>query len=122
ADNVTTKQQVIKLLRHLTKRREDLASRGFWLFLLPVDRVVRGVYLERTGEAARFRPWWAVLPLCNHLGSLSLEWATMIGRNGDGLWWWSLPTLREDFYEAIESQAMPTLRGIRSLDDFVDFA
>ncbi len=119
---MTTKKEVLRILRPLAKGRADLAIRGHWLFVLPIDRLVRGIFFERIGEAARFRPWWAVMPLCNHVGSVLLDWATTIGRGGDGLWWWSLPTLREELYEAIESQAMPTLRSIQSLDDFVDFA
>ncbi len=119
---MTTKQEVSRILKPLVKSRSDLTVRGYWLLLRPIDRLVQGVVLERTGEAARFRPWYAVLPLCNRFNSLSLDWATMIGRGGDGLWWWSLSTLQEELYDAIEKQAMPTLHATRSLDDFVDFA
>jgi hypothetical protein len=117
---MTTLRQVKRLLIPLIRRNGDLAPYGRWLILKPVRHVLRGILIERTGEASRFRPWWAVSHLCDPLDSFPLNWATMIHRGG--LWQWENPTIQEELFEAIEQQALPTLRAIESLADFVEFA
>ncbi len=38
------------------------------------------------------------------------------------LWYWDDPSVRDDLFAAIEEQALPQLRAIQTLDDFVAFA
>jgi hypothetical protein len=93
---------------------------GRWLFLRPVSHLLRGILIERTGEASRFRAWWAVAPLCEPEKLFPLNWA--VGIKPTSHWTWSNPMLREELYGAIENQALPSLRAIQTLDDFVAYA
>lgn len=95
---------------------------GRWLFLKPVRHLLRAVLIERTGEAARFRPWWAVAPLCEPADAFPLNWATMIDSPARRLWFWDDDGMPADFARAIERRVLPQLRAIETLDDFVAFA
>jgi hypothetical protein len=117
---MTTVRQVSRLLLPFTERHSDLALVGRWLFLRPVSHLLRGILIERTGEASRFRAWWAVAPLCEPELLFPLNWA--VGIKPTSRWTWSNPKLREELYSAIEGQALPGLRAIQTLDDFVAYA
>jgi hypothetical protein len=116
---MTTSRQVKQLLSPLLERHDDLAVIGHWLIVRPVRHVLRGVILERTGDASRFRPRWAVTNLCEPQTSFPVSWGAMIV--GKGRWRWDNPTLQNDLFHAIEEQALPSLRSIQTLDDFVAF-
>jgi hypothetical protein len=117
---MTTVRQVKKLLAPLAARHDDLELVGFTLYLKPVRHLLRGVIIERTGEAGRFRVPWAIMSLCEPRHSLPLNWGANVYPNR--LWLWSNPTLQDDLYQAIEEQALPALRAIATLDDFFTFA
>ena len=120
---MTTVRQVKKLLTPLLERHDDLHLNGRWLIVKPVRHVLRGVLIERTGEARQFNPSWAVGYLCEPAESVPLNWATMIHPPVAGrLWYWDDPSVRDDLFSAIEEQALPRLRAIQTLDDFVAFA
>jgi hypothetical protein len=93
---------------------------GRWLLLRPVSHLLRGILIERTGEASRFRTWWAVAPLCEPEQHFPLNWA--VGIKPTSRWTWRNPKLQEELYSAIEDQALPGLRSIQTLDDFVTYA
>ena len=120
---MTTARQVKRLFGPLLTRHDDLYLNGHWLMVKPVRHVLRGILIERTGEAGRFRPWWAVGYLCEPAETIPLNWATRIRQPGDNqLWFWDDPTIGRDLFAAIEEQALPRLRAIQTLDDFVTFA
>lgn len=118
---MTTVRQVKKLLAPLAERHDDLELVGFTLYLKPVRHLLRGVTIDRTGDAARFRVRWPVRNLCEPRETLPFTWAGHVYPS-EGLWFWSNPSLRDDLYQAIEEQALPGLRAIETLDDFFTFA
>lgn len=120
---MTTVRQIKKLLTPLLERHDDLYLSGQWLLLKPVRHLLRGVVIDRTGEAARFRPRWAVMSLCVPQDFFPLNWGAMIRRAGPvRLWFWDAPSLQADLFSAIENQALPQLRAMQTLEDFVAFA
>lgn len=117
---MTTVRQVKRVLSPLLERHNDLAIVGPWLMLKPVRHVLRGVVIDRRGEASRFMPRWAAMSLCEPRTTFPISWGGMI--RGSSGWYWSNPTLQDDLIKAIEEQALPPLRAIRTLDDFFAFA
>lgn len=117
---MTTARQVKQLLTPLIERHNDLALNGHWVMLKPVRNVLRGIVIDRTGDAARFTPRWAVMSLCEPRTTFPISWGEMI--KGNRLWQWANPSLQADLFHAIEEQALPPLRAIQTLDDFVAFA
>jgi hypothetical protein len=117
---MTTARQIRRLLLPLVERHDDLVLKGQWLMLKPVRHVLRGVLIDRTGEARRFRSYWAVLHLCEPHDTFPFTWGNRI--YGSGHWEWEASTLQEELFQAIEQQALPPLRAIQSLADFVEFA
>ena len=116
---MTTLPQVKRLLAPLVDLHDDLTLVGRWLFLKPVHHVLRGILIERINDAARFRAWWAVTYLCEPEERFPLNWAMGIKPTRD--WTWDNPALQKQLFAAIEEQALPQLRSIQSLDDFVRF-
>ncbi len=117
---MTTLRQVKRLLAPLVERHDDLVLVGHWLMLKPVRHLLRGVVIDRRGEAGRFMPRWAVANLCEPQRSFPITWGEMIRRLGS--WAWADPLLQAQLFAAIEEQALPLLRAIQTLDDFFAFA
>jgi hypothetical protein len=110
-------------MRPLLQRHSDLVMVGPWIMIKPVRHVLRGIILDRTGEAIRFRPTWAIIFLCEPKDSFSLNWGALLSNRSPkpGLWEWSDPSLQETLYAVIEQEALPLLRPIETLDDFAAF-
>jgi hypothetical protein len=119
---MTTVRQVKRLLTPFVERHDDLELVGRWLYLKPVRHVLRAILIERTGEADRFRPWWAVAPLCEPQKAFPLNWATQITSPARRLWFWKDDDTPFNLAASIELRALPSLRAIETLDDFVAFA
>ena len=117
---MTTLRQVNRLLKTFTGSHSDLSLVGRWLYLKPVRHLLRGILIERIGDASRFRVWSAVAPLCEPEEFFPLNWATIVRPTSD--WSWNNPDLQKQLYASLEEQALPQLRAITSLDDFVTFA
>ncbi len=119
---MTTQRQVKTLLSPLLEAHTDVELVGRWLYLKPVRHLLRAILIERTGEADRFRPWWVVAPLCEPEETFPLNWATPITSQARRLWFWKDDDMSVDLAAAIELRALPNLRSIATLDDFVAFA
>lgn len=77
---MTTAAQIKKLLRPVVDRYDDLTLVGRWIILKPVRHLARGIVIDNTGEAKRFRPFWAVIDLCEPLERFPLNWGEMYDR------------------------------------------
>jgi hypothetical protein len=122
---MTTARQVKKLLNSVVEHFEDLAVSGRWLIVKPVRHVAWGIVIDSTGEAARFRPFWAVVDLCEPREKFPLNWGQMFGHpthKTHRLWFWDDPTIHDGLIEALQTRVLPLLRPIETLDDFVTFA
>jgi hypothetical protein len=119
---MTTAAQIKRLTKPLLERRNDLVLIGEWIVLKPVHHVARAILIDRTGEAKRFRPTWAVIDLVEGLDIFPLNWGQRLGHPTNSLWFWDDPTIQDALIEVIERVALPILSPIQSLDDFVSFA
>jgi hypothetical protein len=117
---MTTLRQIKKLVQPLLAQHTDLVLFGQIIFVKPVRHVLRGILIDRTGEAIRFRPRWAVVPLCAPTQHFYLNWGAMLYK--PGLWEWSDPSIAAALVDVVERDALPILRSVESLDDFVAFA
>jgi hypothetical protein len=119
---MTTAAQIKRLVRPLLARHDDLVLKGQWIFLRPVHHVARFILIDRTGEAARFRPRWGATPLVDRTDVLSIGWGAMLSHPVGVLWMWDDPTIQDALIEVVESQALPHLRALETLDQFVAFS
>jgi hypothetical protein len=119
---MTTATQIKRLIKPLLQRYGELALIGQWIVLKPVHHVVRGVLIDRSWEANRFRPTWAVVDLVERLEVFPINWGQQFAHPTNGSWKWDDPTIQEALIEALEQEVLPLLRPIVSLDDFVGFA
>lgn len=115
---MTTIAQVHKAMRPLLERHDDLAFVGRHLIVKPVHHILRFICIDRCSDPDRFVPHYVTnLPFLGYDG-WSLGSGYMIARPKT-LWKVSNPASIELMLDVIESEALPRLRGINSLDDYV---
>jgi hypothetical protein len=118
---MTTAAQVKKLVQPLLARHDDLVLSGNWLLLKPAHHVLRGILIDRTGRANRFRPRWAAMPLCEPEDFFILNWGAELYHPGTGLWDWGDPERQSVLTAIIEREALPAMRPLVTLDAFFDY-
>ena len=116
---MTTVAQVKQVVQPLLRRNPDLVLVGRDVFIKPVGHILRGISLMRSIDPKLFIPAWAVIFLFEPRDSLSFNWGQRIYKV---TWDVTNPDLQANMCEAIEEQALPLLRPIETIDDFVGFA
>lgn len=119
---MTTASQIRKLVKPLLERNPDLVLHGRWLFVMPVHHILRGIFFDRTGEAARCRPKWAVINLFRPTSNVDLKYGELLAGANGYLWYWDDPEMPSMLFNVIENYALPTIRKVVSIDDFVELA
>jgi hypothetical protein len=147
---MTTAAQVKRATHPLLERNCDLALVGRLVLIKPVRHLLRGIHVDRDIDPVNFEPTWFVNFLFRPGAGVSHRWGERLKREmpraptdaEEHTWFaqWVLP-IRERRYpksmegwvaydpavanemcEAIEREALPVLRAIQSIDDFVTFA
>jgi hypothetical protein len=121
---MTTAAQVKKLVRPLLERHSDLVLVGRWIFVKPVHHFVRGILIDNMLDPIKFRPRWAVIHLFQPRRSFSLDWGEMLyneGADRPGSWRISDPDIASALFREIEARALPALRAMKKLDDYLTF-
>lgn len=116
---MTTAADVKKVVQPLLQRNPDLVLVGRMVVIKPVHHVLRGVYIDRTSAASMFNPLWAAMILFNRWGTFSPHWGDRVYGGFLGL---GDTDLADKLCDAIEHEALPVLRPVQSLEDFVMFA
>ena len=116
---MTTVAQVKQVVQPLLQRNPDLVLVGRRVIIKPVRHILRGITLMRSINPSLFIPAWAVIFPFEPIDSFSLNWGERIYKV---TWDVTNPDLPAKMCEAIEEQALPLLRPIETIDDFVGFA
>jgi hypothetical protein len=116
---MTTVAHVKQVVQPLLQRNPDLVLVGRRVFIKPVRHILRGITLMRSINPSLFIPAWAVVFMFEPRGGFSLNWGERIYKVTWDVTNLDLPT---KMCEAIEEQALPLLRPIETIDDFVGFA
>ena len=117
---MTTMTQIKKVIKPILEKHNDLAFQGGIVVLKPVHHLVRGIILDRTSDATRFSLRWGVI----HSFRSSPVFSTGFGAElfPRMRWSWNNPNLSNDLIRALETEALPRLRNIQSLNDYVELA
>ena len=118
---MTTASQVKRALKPLLLRHPDLALVNRTIVVKPVRHVLRGILIDRTGNVDRFTPKWFAVHLFEQLHFTPLSWGSEIHRRSPSLWRWSNPQDLPLLFEKIETEALPQLQTISTIDSFADF-
>lgn len=121
---MTTAAQVKKMVRPVLARNPDLALVGRWLYVTPIEHFARAILIDRTAYADDFDPRWAVCHLFEQRTFFPLDWGIWLGNwrsPRPGLWRMTDPDVELSLLESIEKEALPVLRAMRTLDDFLAF-
>jgi hypothetical protein len=116
---MTTIAQVKEVVQPLLQHNPDLVVVGRRVFIKPIQHILRGISLGRSLDPKMFIPAWAVVFPFEPRDSLSLNWGERIYKVH---WDVTDPELPIHLREAVEEQALPRLRRIKTIEDFVRFA
>jgi hypothetical protein len=123
---VTTSRQIKELAAPLLARHDDLALAGRMIVLKPVHHLLRFVFINRTGDSDVYSPKWSATDLFHKLDDVPLGLGDSMLRDRREKhipWWlWSDPTAPKEFVEIVERVALPKLRAIQTLQDYLKFA
>jgi hypothetical protein len=121
---MTTVAQVRQLLRPLLDRHADLALVGRWLFVKPVHHFARAVLVGRVLNPAQFDPVWAVVHLFEYRRTFPLKWSEFLGNSTSrtpGIWDMADRDIGSKLVDEIERSALPRLRAMKTLGDYLDY-
>jgi len=115
---MTTLRQIKALVAPLLARHDDLVLVGNTVILKPLRHVLRGILIDRTGEAARCRPRTTCSELFVKTTRIPLGASEFLS-HPTGLWWINDPSVGETLAEVAERDALPKLRAVETIRDYV---
>jgi hypothetical protein len=118
---MTTIAQVREVVRPLLQRNPDLELVGRLIVVKPVHHILRGIYIDRSLDPQLFIPTWAVTFLFEPSESFSYNWGGRLSNRAHGVWDVGNPATSQVMCEEIEKEALPLLRPIQTIHDFIRF-
>lgn len=121
---MTTAAQVKRLVQPLLDKNPDLAWVGRQIYVKPIHHFARTVLIDRILDPDGFRPQWAVVHLFELERSFPLSWGEWLYKlSGPRPASWRIqdPDVGRMLTETIEANALPQLRAMRSLDDYLAY-
>lgn len=120
---MTTIAQVKQMVQPLLQRNSDLALVGRLVVIKPVHHILRGVSISRSLDPNLFVPKWAVIVLFKPRERFMFNWGEGNYRVRPERQVWNIndPQASISMCQEIERVALPLLRPIQGIDDFVGF-
>ncbi len=121
---MTTAKQMRDLLDPVLEHHSDLVYWQRAVVLTPTRHVLRYVLLDNTSGKTGFVPRWGACDtfVPNHLyGGIPLNYASFLYAKGPEGWYIDSADVQLRLKVAIETEALPNLRGIGTIDDLEHF-
>ncbi len=119
---MTTAAQVKKLVQPLLDRNSDLAWVRREIYIKPVHHFARTILIDRILDPDGFRPQSGAAHLFDVWDGLPLNWSQWLQKKSGpmpGSWQMQDPDVGRMLIETIEADALPYLRAMTSLDDYL---
>ncbi len=120
---MTTVREVKKLAAPLLERNPDLSLVGHLIALKPVHHILRGIYIDRTGQAKQCQPTSMMMSLFFKRDDVVFGPGERLRRDKPGipgLWWLDDPEIASDLVTVVERDVLPKLRSTQTLQDYLD--
>ncbi len=119
---MTTIVQVREVMTPLLARTNDVALVGRFLIIKPVHHIMRGVFIDRSGDKNLLVPTTVADLLFQNRKRITLGWGERLYNRASPQWDVTRPETIEILYDMLETEVIPMLRRIISFDDFVAYA
>lgn len=119
---MTTEAEVRQFVQPFLARNPDFVLSKRLLVLKPVEHIVRGIYVDRTGASQYFRPVWAINCLFYPQHLFTFTYGAEIYPRLPGLWELGELNLAENFADIAGELAAPRLRSFHTIEDLYGFA
>jgi hypothetical protein len=117
---MTTVAQVKQVVQPLLQRNPDLALVGRMIVVRPVHHLLRGIYVDRSIDPDDFVPTRTLSTLFQPEKRIGFSWGGRV-HAPDGKWDINDASLMTMMCEQIEKEALPPLRSITTIDEFVNY-
>lgn len=121
---MTTAAQVKKLVQPLLDQNSDLAWVGRQIYLKPVHHFARTILIDRILDPDGFRPQIAAAHLFDVHDTFPLNWSQWLRKPSGpmpGSWLINDTDVGQMLIETIEASALPRLRAMKSLDNYLAY-
>lgn len=115
---MTTARQAAIVTELLRANNPDVVLVGRRLVVMPLEHVLRSIWIDRVSNAQAFQIHWHA----NHLfksGPFGGNWGQDIYCPAGGGWRWDIPDLPELVESAISESVLPALRAVKSIKDYI---
>ncbi|WP_341987223.1 hypothetical protein [Azorhizobium sp. AG788] len=119
---MTTAAEVKTMVQPLLERNPDLAFAGRMLFVRPVTHIARVIEITRNTGRFAFTPVWGSTFLFFPRDAPVVRWTSRLWYDSLGIWNTTHPDHQRALIETVEANALPVLRKMHTIDDFVAFA
>ncbi|MCA0316764.1 MAG: hypothetical protein LCH88_01725 [Proteobacteria bacterium] len=119
---MTTSAELKRYVVPILERFSELGFTGRWLVVKPLQHVFRGILLDATLPRDEYRPQWFAIEMFGSVPSLSPMHGFFLGRRGHGPFSILDPRSLGRLADEIERVALPRLRPIASIGDFIGHA
>jgi hypothetical protein len=119
---MTTVAQVKQAVQPLLERNPDLVLVGRLIAIRPVRHLLRGIYIDRSLDPTTFTPTWLVVPMFRYGADVIFNWGQRLYTPSHGQWDVRNPATPQLMCQEIEREALPIVRSVQTIDDFVGFA
>lgn len=118
---MSTAADIKTLVKPLLARHGDLSLVKRLMVVKPLRHVIRGILLDGTSIPNGFRLRWFVDHFFEPTKSYHITWGLRIRHPARGFTWYTTDEgIEEELIRQIEAQALPRLRAIENLDDFLE--
>jgi len=117
---MTTAAEVKTMVQPLLARNPDLVFAGRMLFVRPVTHIVRVIEIARNTGRHAFTPFWGSTFMFFPPTPRSLGGNPCCGMML-GIWNLTHPQHQQALIETVETVALPALRKMHTIDDFLAF-
>lgn len=118
---MTTIAQVKDVVQPLLARNPDLELIDRLVVVKPVRHILRGILIDRSSNPLDFNPHWSMEFLFKPDAHFTLSWGNRLYRKSHGPYLVTDPTTPMVMCEQIEQEALPLLRPVQTIDDFLAF-
>ena len=120
---MTSAREIKRLVQPLLRKNIDLVlATGRLVLLKPLHHIMRGIFIDRTSSKNQFEPFWVTVHLFEYRKGISVNMGQTIFRGRGYRWQLDEPGIDLELDRKSEEQALPRLRSIQTITDYIQIA
>jgi hypothetical protein len=118
---MSTIADVKRLIRSFPLQHPEMTILGRMIAISPVRHVLRSLFIDGSSGKGAFKPYWGMFPLCIPTRGIYAGYGFYLWNHAHGPWNTDKPDAATVLLDEIERNALPILRPVQTLQDFMIF-